>query len=157
MESVMEWQASVIEGAANALAFWVGTTREDRLNWTPSAEPDSKTRSVLEVAHECVGSNRRAAAILGGSTPPEGPPPFTDVVTAQQQLKESAKELADVVRGLSESDLTRTFQTGLGPMPGRLMVHLPAMNMIYHGGQVNYIQRLYGDTEFRVPPPPPGA
>ena len=157
MESVMEWQASVIEGAANALAFWVGTTREDRLDWTPSAEPDSKSRSVLDVAHECVRSNRRMAAILSGSPPSEGPAPFTDSATAQKNLTESAKALADVVRGLDESALTQLFQAPWGPMPGRVMVQLPAMNMIYHGGQINYIQRLYGDTEFRVPPPPPGA
>ncbi|HZP80198.1 MAG TPA: DinB family protein, partial [Chthonomonadaceae bacterium] len=129
-------------------------TQEDRLDWHPSADPQSKTRSALDQAAECIDVNRRMAALLRGETP--GPPvferPFADGKEAQEQIRESAKELAEAVRGLDEEALTRIYTTAMGPMPGALLLEIAAGNLNYHFGQINYIQTLYGDTEFHLPP-----
>jgi len=155
--TIYEWQATAIEGAAGALAHWIGTTRPDRLDWCPKAEEESNTRSALDMVKECVGINRMLAGLLKGSPPPAdsghhgNTPDFASGADAQEQLIASAKELADVVRSLDPDALGRTYQTPFGALPGAFLIQLPAMNMTYHGGQVNYMQRLYGDTVFSFP------
>ena len=67
---------------------------------------------------------------------------------------ESARELANTVRAMTDDDLTREFPWRRGPVSGAGLIEIPLRNMHYHGGQVNLLQLLYGDTEFRVPPPP---
>lgn len=150
--TVMEWQARNIEAVAHVLAHWVETTRPDRLDWCPKTEDASDTRSVLAQIQECVQANRSMAALLKGQAPgsPE-PAAITSAAEARQQLQASARELAGAVRGLSEADLDRPFETRYGPMPGSRIILLPMQNMIYHGGQINLMQRLYGDLEFRIP------
>lgn len=152
--TIFEWQANIIERGGATLAHALATTPEDRLDWHPSADPQSKTRSTLDQAAECIDVNRRMTALLRGETP--GPPaserPFANGQEAQEQIRESAKELADAVRGLDEEALTRIYTTPMRPMRGTLLLEIAAGNLTYHFGQINYIQTLYGDTEFRIPP-----
>jgi hypothetical protein len=70
-------------------------------------------------------------------------------------LEESARELANAVRAMTDDDLTREFVSRRGPMPGANLIEVPLRNMYYHGGQINQLQLLYGDTEYRLPPPLP--
>ena len=37
-------------------------------------------------------------------------------------------------------------------MAGENVIVMCLRNMAYHAGQTNFIQILYGDTEFHVPP-----
>lgn len=151
--TVFEWQANVIEGAGVLLAHTLSKTSEERLDWTPSADPQSQTRSALEQVSECIRANRFWTTLLRGETP--GPPnherPFGDSQEAQAQIIASAKELADVVRGLDEEVFTRQYSSPLGMISGALVLQIAAGNMTYHFGQINFIQMLYGDTEFHLP------
>ncbi|MDQ2732735.1 MAG: DinB family protein [Armatimonadota bacterium] len=150
--TVFEWQAKIIEGAAAGVVHWMGTTRPDRLDWCPSAEADSNTRSVIQVVQECVGANRRIASLLrGDEQPPADAEPSSKSQELGEQLTRSAHELAEVVRSLDDSVLGRIYQGPRGPMPGAFLIQVPAFNMMYHSGQINYIQRLYGDIEFSFP------
>ncbi len=148
----IEWQASI-------LAFTVANTVADRLTWAPDAGQGGTGRSTYDQVAECVGVNFGAAAILRGEAPPtqgETDPAaalFASSEAAQEQLKASAAALGAAIRGLSDADLDRRFDHPyLGQVRGRILSTLPGFNMIYHVGQINYIQTLYGDTEFRVPP-----
>lgn len=153
--TVFEWQAKMIEGAAAGVVHWMGTTRQDKLDWCPSAEPDSNTRSVVQVVQECVGANRRIASLLRGESEPAAQPePSSNQQELGEQLTQSAHELAQAVRSLDDSALDRIYQTPFGAKPGAAVIQMPVFNMVYHSGQINYIQRLYGDTEFSFPPAP---
>ncbi len=156
--NVFEWQARATEQSARVLTHSLSMTQEDKLDWSPAVDASSKTRPILEQMYECALVNRRFAALLRGETPPpppssDGPAPtFADLKEARNQVMESATELAAVIRSLDESALTNSYPTGRGPMTGADLIRLPATNMIYHWGQVNYVQTLYGDTEFHLPP-----
>jgi hypothetical protein len=151
--NLFEWQAMLTEKGAEALAHWVETTEEGRLNWKPSADSTSDTRNVLELAQECITVNYRFAAVLSGAETPAGgdAAAITTAAQAREALIASGAAVAAAIRGLDESALGKKFTLPIGELPGALCVTLPLGNMQYHGGQVNYIQRLYGDTEFRVP------
>lgn len=155
--TLFEWQARLIERAAGVLAHWLGTTQADKRDWCPCLEGDAKGRSAYDQVRECIVVNQMFAAVLRGETITEGwseenGPTFSSVEEAQEQLKASAAELAEAVRGMSEDDLGKTYQTAFAPLPGAVVMELPMANMHYHAGQVNYVQLLYGDGKFDVPP-----
>jgi hypothetical protein len=152
--TVFEWQADAILDAAKYTAHWVSTTPEERLSWEPVAEGfGHKGRSIYDQIHECSQVNRRFANILSGVENGEWVKEhsYTSSVQAQDDLKASAAELANVVRGLDDGALEREYATGMGAMKGSFIVQLAPTNMYYHGGQINQIQLLLGNTEFTFP------
>lgn len=155
--TVQEFQARRIERIADSLAHFVRTTRPDRLDWSPAAEGGAETRSMLEQIEECIVVNDLFAALLRGERVDREAArnrrlDFVDVEDACRQLQASAEALAAVVRGLSDADLTRQYPFWRGPTPGERVIEMPYRNMAYHAGQINFIQTLYGDTEFHAPP-----
>jgi hypothetical protein len=166
--TVQEFQAGAIEHAGEQLAHFLATTAPEKQDWVPEVEGAAGVRSVLGQIAECITVNRFLAGVLRGDAPPAGPTPapaslmdmprpFATAEEAGRLIVESAKELGDAVRGLTDADLTREFPTRRGPMPGYLLIQMPYRNMHYHGGQINLLQLLYGDTEFRPVPPRPKA
>jgi len=150
--TIFEWQANTSERSAGFLAHFVKTTDPDWIDKCPAVDEKSKTRSILDQLAECVTVNRRAAAALSGKALPEEELKFVDVDDACSQLVASAKEYGSVVRGLDESVMEKSFDVGFGPRPGSFFLMMPASNMMYHCGQVNYVQLLSGDDEFHIPP-----
>jgi len=52
------------------------------------------------------------------------------------------------LRGLSDEELDREVTAPWGaPFKALFLAGVVASHMEYHGGQVNYIQSLYGDAE----------
>src|SRR5689334_4400169 len=151
--TIQEFQARKIERVARTVAHFVATTPQDRLDWCPTTCEESCTRSVLDQVRECVTLNRNFAALLrcDGSEPTEGSA-ITDSSSAQKEIVASARELAEVVRGLPDEALVRTFSTPRASMLGEIVIDLPCRNMAYHGGQINFIQLLLGDSEFHMHP-----
>lgn len=153
--NAMEWQAGIIERTANTLAYWVETTPGERLDWTPKADDASKSRSVRDQATECIKFNRGVAAVLRGesvdlNSPYEAPGGQAGLV---REIAASGKEFADAVRNLNPELLQKSHDFGFGEFPLGAWIEICQGNMMYHGGQVNYIQTLFGDTEFRFPGP----
>jgi hypothetical protein len=155
--TLFDWQARLIERSAGVLAHWLGTTQPDKRDWCPCLEGDAKGRSASDQVRECIVVNQMFASVLRGDGVPQGwseeqGPSFSSVEEAQEQLKASAAQLADAVRGMKEEDLQRTFETAFAPLPGAVCMELPMANMHYHAGQINYVQLLYGDAKFDIPP-----
>lgn len=155
--TVPDYIARQTERMAESLAHFIATTPDDRLVWHPSIEGGGPTRSILEQTSECVVVNRLIAALIrGGKAEPVSPnsPPikFANGQDAQEQLVTSARELAGAIRMMSESDMTRVYDHPRGQMSGENVIIMCLRNMAYHAGQANFIQILYGDTEFHVPP-----
>jgi len=151
----MEWQAGIIERAANTLAYWIETTPEDKLGWCPTADASSKTRCIKEQMQECIGLNRGVAAKLrgDGAAPSGDQPKAEDQSLLVREIASSGQELADAVRNTKPEDLGKEHDLGFGPFPAAFLIEIATGNMFYHGGQLNFIQTLYGDTEFRFPGP----
>ncbi len=153
--TVQEWQAETIESAAKTLAFWITTTPEEKLGWCPTVDEKSCARCINDQIQECIRVNRTFAALLRGETPPplpEGEVPQLSGQHLSDQIAASGKELASAVRALPDEGITKQYQTRFGPMPGGDLMRIAMGNMFYHGGQLNYIQLLYGDKEMRFPP-----
>ena len=155
--TVGEFQAKKIERIADALAHFISTTRDDKLAWHAPGEEAHAGRSVLELAGECVEVNRRIAALLRGeavntTTSATEAPAYESADLARSDLTESGRELAAAVRKIDDAALTQTYQTWRGPLPGEILIEMAYRNMAYHAGQVNFIQCLYGDSEFHLPP-----
>ena len=157
--TLFEYQAKRVERIAQALAYFIGVTQEDRLAWRPSAGPESDCRTVYQQVAECAWVNHALALLLSGRDLPSRPTDngdpmagFTGAKDAQDQIVSTGNELAAAIRGLSESDLERAFPHWRGPIMGETLIEMPYRNMAYHCGQINFIQTLYGDTEFHVPP-----
>lgn len=155
--TVPEYMARQTERMADSLAHFIATTPEDRLVWHPSIEGSGPTRSILEQVSECVVVNRLIAALLrGGPVPATGmntpPIKFANGQDAQEQLVVSARELAAAISAMTDADLARVYEHPRGKMAGENVIMMCLRNMAYHAGQANFIQILYGDTEFHVPP-----
>jgi len=70
---------------------------------------------------------------------------------AQSELVRSAEEFASVILTLDESVLEKEFTLPWAKVTGLFLITMPVHNASYHGGQINYIQTLYGDTRFHYP------
>lgn len=149
--SVLHWQARLIERNAMSLAHWIETTDAAKLNWSPGEKGQTKARTIMSQGAECVESSRRLTALLtDGEMPPSPTYESRDIMV--KDIVTSARELAEVVRGLQPADLTRAYQTPFGPMAGSMLLEIAANNLMYHAGVVNAYQLMYGDTEFSIPP-----
>src|SRR3979409_1081788 len=106
--TIFEWQGSSAERGAGFLAHFVKSTDPDWIDKCPAVDEKSKTRSILDQVAECVTLNRKAAATLAGTALPDEELKFVDVDDACNQLVSSAKQYAEVVRGLDESVFDKT-------------------------------------------------
>jgi hypothetical protein len=149
--TMFEWHAKLVEDSANFTAFWIEKTRNDKVGWAPTIDGSTNTRSALQLGAECAMVNRTMAGLLRGEDGKQEQPEYTATEECTADLRASAKELADAVRGMDEAALTKLYDSPFGPMPGSFLMQIALLNMNYHGGQVNLIQLLYGDPKFYVP------
>ena len=130
----------------------------DKLEW----KPGEKARSALDIARECALSPTWATELLETRKMPE----FNETTMAEYEAKKNAIPSLDAAEALAkenvaalnaaigafpESDLRVTMHVPFGPNPNWpfynvMMLHV--WNCHYHTGQLNYIQTLYGDTDF---------
>jgi hypothetical protein len=150
--NMFDWHATMIEHQAKMLAHTLETTPEERLIWCPKAEnEESKCRTALDQAGECIRVNNRFAAVLSGRDPAAGEEGDLTPQNAPQRVRESAATFAAVVRNLKEEDLGTVHDLGFAKLPAAGILEIGLANTAYHIGQINQIQLLYGDTEFRFP------
>lgn len=146
--------ADAIANAGRTAAHWIGTSTHEQLSAVPSLGEFSRCRSGYAIAAEVVEANRRIGAILRGlDLGPTGSLTFESVETASQAVLQSAQELAELARGLAPEALSHIYQVPFGQIPGAALLALAANHMFYHGGQINYVQRLFGDESFSLPQP----
>lgn len=152
--TLQEYQAEEILRAARALAHFVMTTDPDKRDWKPEVTGAAPLRSTLDMVAECIAVHDFFTAILRDETlpaarPNEIPRPFAEAEDGCALLLASAERLADAIRSMSEADLSREFPLRGRMIPGLWLSELPMRNMHYHSGQINLLQLLHGDAEFR--------
>jgi hypothetical protein len=126
---------------------------EDKLNVPPGAGG----RSPLHIAAECAVVNQRVAGYLRGEEIPRPSPEEREALLCSFDtrekvlafLEEGTQTLLKTLEELDENtlgDSDEEFFKGM-PMNRFSVAQLPAMHMMYHDGQVNYIQTLCGDDK----------
>ncbi len=143
--------------ATNDLVALLQATPDDKLAWTP----ENTGRSVLEQAKECAIVHYIWAVIIRErGLPIEMPPEFT--AFAEQAI--NSRESAIAALQTTTNALVAAIQS-VAPEETGVAVRVdmmsdrkvalaecclyPYWHTVYHEGQVNYLQTLYGDTKDR--------
>jgi uncharacterized damage-inducible protein DinB len=149
--SVPQAAADLCREACETLVRAASATPVEKLTW----QPLENGRSMLEQLAECTLANFKWARILRTGTyanlPAEIAKPLWDQLTTlnviTEKLRESTEELVSALGEVPVDQLAEPIQTQWGPMPLFRCCFHAYWNMVYHEGQINYIQTLYGDYE----------
>lgn len=118
--------------------------------------PGGCAKTPLSVVVECGMVNGFVAAYLTtGSTermPPEEREAFMNSFDTAEKaldyLETQTQKLYAAFDSLDENTLGEMSDFPFGrPMSRMAIAELPAIHMMYHDGQLNYVQTLYGDKE----------
>ena len=142
-----------IQNAAELMVKDLKHIPEDKL----TVSPMGCARSPLAFIAEVVGFNMMVAGLLSGKeakmlnederTAFENS--FTTKEKGSEEIKSSTKMLCDALDNCSEEDLAREVTAPWGmQMKLYKMAQITGSHMMYHDGQLNYIQCLYGDGAF---------
>lgn len=152
--TVQSVAATLIEKVANDLIATVRTMPEDKAQWEPT--PD--TRSVINQVVECCLANRmwgntlqtQVHARLPEGVAEQAYKELTTIEKVTAHLQETSDQLAAIVRNLPDEALPVVVPYPWKPEAGNSVAECcfhPYWNMVYHQGQINFIQTLYGDQE----------
>jgi hypothetical protein len=149
-----QFLASRIRAAGQALHTAAEKMPEDRIAWHPTTE-GNQGRDALDQVLECAYLNEWAAkAFRAGEVPPfdsaeykSKPNQYRNKAAALRWLQEGTNALADSIAAFSASRLGDTVTNPITGKPCTWAEYSDFFywNTIYHEGQVNYIQVLYGD------------
>ncbi len=121
-----------------------------------TACPGGVASNAVHIIAECAAVNGTIANYLKTGqftrpTPEQRKAYFEAHTTKESVLSELEKQtqaLLSAIDGLDVSTLTEMVpDTPLGPMPRFGVAQIPAMHMMYHDGQLNYIHMLHGDDQ----------
>jgi len=144
--------AEQIGRIADSMAHFVQTTPPEVLDWKPEMPGSAGSRSILQMVAECVAVNRRFAAKLSHQDSEDiQEPVFENGKEAVNQLLESGRSFAAVIRNLSDDALAADYLHKGTHLSGDYLIVGAYRNMAYHSGQINLTQMLKGDPEFHRP------
>jgi hypothetical protein len=148
--------AAKISAAGNALHDAVAKMPEDRIGWHPETE-GNKGRDALDQALECAYLNEWIAAAYRSGTMVSIDWDDYKVQTDARRnkadclawLKSSTEALSSAIADFPADKLgdatTDPVHDGKATTWADFAIDLFYWNTVYHEGQVNYIQVLYGD------------
>lgn len=121
-----------------------------------SHQPGGKARCGFDLIYEVALVNRMVSDLLGGGAAdvamPNGwtqaPPDYRSKEQAQSDLASSVQEMLATFSALPEERLLEEMDTPLGRMTVARLMNIMASHLMYHSGQLNYIQTLQGDDAF---------
>jgi hypothetical protein len=118
-----------------------------------TSKPGGAHRCPYDFTYELVKLNALMAARLRGETPPEGggdgyitaPAEFCDVETAAAGLQCSVDGVMAALDALDDAGLQETFDMWGRTWTKMQLATLCGLHMMYHDGQLNYVQTAGGD------------
>jgi uncharacterized damage-inducible protein DinB len=114
----------------------------DRVEWKPA--PTAK--SALEIVNHCAGVLHRMSRVLGAGALADVPfSAPTEVHGAQELLTSSAVRYAEMLRGTPEAELRRVMPFRSREFTFAEVAAMPVADMLWHLGQMAYLQTLLGD------------
>ena len=153
--AALDLRAQLRGGAERAKGLLVkdlNALEEDKAVETPGGV----ARNAVHIVAECAAVNGRVANFLKTgefkSPSDEERKAFFDAHTTKASvlsvLEQQTQALLTAIDGLDENTLGELVpETPLGPMSRFGVAQIPAMHMMYHDGQLNYIQSLHGDDK----------
>jgi uncharacterized damage-inducible protein DinB len=149
--SVPQAAAELSQEACETLIRVAGATPADKLSW----EPLENGRTILAQLAECTLANLKWARILRTREYANLPRDLAENLWGQlttldaisTKLRESVEELVSALGGVPVDELSSQVQTEWGAMSLSRCCFHAYWNMVYHEGQINYIQTLYGDFD----------
>jgi hypothetical protein len=129
----------------------------DKRNWVPMGS----ARTTVDMVQECcealeVFTNFMKTGQMAPFTPEvfakraealkKNPPKLEDLFP---RLQKSTEEYAQTLEKFPTEKLTQMVKSPFGgqDMPMIQLVSIPAFNLVYHWGQINYLQTMLGDME----------
>ena len=118
--------------------------------------PGGVARPALELVAECAGTNGFIAGMLttgeaNRPTPEQRKAYYASFTTRESvlaELEQKTQLLLNAIDGMDETTMGEMLPGVFGsPMTRFALAGVPAMHMMYHDGQINYIQCLHGDSE----------
>jgi hypothetical protein len=115
--------------------------------------PGGKARSGLDLAYEVTTVNNMVADKANGQPIPmpekiQGWMRAPEGLTKQQVIADFTNSVDGACNGLAkltDEQLDEILETPMGPMPLINMAQILPSHIMYHSGQLNYIQTLHGD------------
>jgi hypothetical protein len=154
-----QYLANTAQFMAQTIGRTVPFTPADKRNWAPMGA----ARTTMDVIQECAEALERITKFMKTGqfdrpTPEaraaraealkKNPPKFEDLKT---RLQKAAEAYAQAIEKFPEERWTEMVPSpfpSLGQqMPLGTLLGIPVFNMVYHWGQINYIQTMLGDTE----------
>ncbi len=158
MGHVQTLAVTLTRRAARALVAAVEATPDDRLAW----QPLDQGHSILQQVNDCALANLNWALILKNRTYGRLPHAFEDVAemgittreAALARLRETTDQLVAAIDSVGDDEVARVLavplEDGVDLTLAEACLHA-YWNMVYHEGQIRYIQILYGDMDAPVP------
>lgn len=121
-----------------------------------AACPGGVARPAIELIVECAGVNGTIAGVLttgefNRPTPEQRKAYYASITTreaALAELEQKTHVLLAAIDAMDENTLGEMLPGVFGsPMTRFALAEVPFMHMMYHDGQLNYIQSLHGDSE----------
>ena len=148
--SVQQLAARQTRQAANGVIAAANSTHPDKVTWKPLGQG----RAVLDQVIECSMANRKWAGILStfayANLSPQMRTVFDSIDTlpkATAMLEETTQQLIAVLLHVPDERLDTEIETEWGPYNAAEACLHAYWNMVYHEGQINYVQTLYGDID----------
>ena len=143
------------KSAADTMFRFARAIEPSKLDWKPAEH----SRSVLDMLQECVQSPRNACKLLSERTVSFDPEAYqkaieqrkewTSIDQCEAEFEVRFAELEEIVNGFPEQEMESTIFLLFTQKdhPFWEMMLYPYWNMVWHTGQIAYIQTLYGDTQ----------
>lgn len=160
MKPVEDARANFAQAKAQLEKAFAGVP-DDRLNWSPS----ETSRTPVEIVAHAADALFHIAEMIDGRLFYQGPSADADVrfrawekdfkrrEDALTLLEKNSAVLLDVLDRLTPERLESEMATlpfGLGQAPVALVLGAPADHTRWHVAQLEYIQTIYGDRDWRL-------
>lgn len=120
-----------------------------------SNSPGGTARPPYDFIYEIVLVNHRIAARVKGEDPGPWPGPENGFLTAPDefknkdgaiaQVKSSVADVIAAMHSVPDDELYREMDSPMGKSSKGEQAEFAGVHMIYHDGQLNYVQSLNGD------------
>ena len=126
----------------------VKATPEDKMEWAPA--PDARTaRALLEEIVMTTGFST-GLIVTGAMGPMDDAPadsPKKTLAQLEAEHRAASIELLKTIKEFPDARLQETVDLPWGTMTMLQIIWYPYWNLMYHWGQIAYIQTMYGDKD----------
>jgi hypothetical protein len=141
-----------LEFSRRRFLYGLDQTPDERLTWTPG----ETTKTALHIAASLAQFMTLLANSLTGQETPswdvESLPPAATREAAEEAINSACAAVRRAVEGLEPGDLAaKPPPPGINDTVEGVLWWITA-TIMYHQGQLNYIQLCYGDGDVNIPP-----